>query len=291
MATVAQSPPGAAFDTFMREVAPAAGIRRPWSPADGPMPAVFLSHGAPPLFDDAQWIAQLFAWAQKWPLPTGIVIVSAHWEAAPPAISATAAHTPLVYDFGGFAPRYYAMTYPTPDASALAAQVQALMPDGQSLYQHPARGLDHGAWVPLKVMFPAANIPVIQLSLPHDSTAELLALGSRLQPLREAGVLVIGSGFTTHGLPYLTREMFVDNQPAGWSKDFDAWAAAALADGDIDTLANFRTAPGMPYAHPTYEHFTPMFIALGAAQEAGNQISTAIDSFAMGLAKRSFEVR
>ena len=289
MATVSPQAPGAAFDKFLRDVAPAARQRSQWTPAFGPMPAVFLSHGAPPLFDDAEWIAELFAWAQSWPQPTGIVIISAHWEAAPPALSATGARTPLVYDFGGFAQRYYTMTYPTPDAGALAAQVRATMPDGESIHQHPSRGLDHGAWVPLKVMFPAANIPVVQLSLPHDSPTRLLDLGSRLRPLRDEGVLVIGSGFTTHGLPYLTRDMFVHNQPASWSRDFDAWAASALAHHDLDALANFRSAPGMPYAHPTVEHFTPMFITLGAADPA-DRITTAIDGFAMGLAKRSFEV-
>lgn len=290
MATTPRSTPGAAFDSFLRELAPAAHQRRPWTPEAGPMPAVFLSHGAPPLFDDAEWMSELFTWAQSWPQPTGIVIISAHWEAAPPALSATAAQTPLVYDFGGFAPRYYSMTYPTPDASQLTADVRAVMPDGTSLHQHSARGLDHGAWVPLKVMFPDADVPVVQLSLPSDAPAQLLTLGARLRPLRESGVLVIGSGFATHGLPFLTREMFVDNRPAQWSRDFDAWTASALAAGDLDTLVNFRTAPGMPYAHPTVEHFTPMFVALGAASSSAAPLTTAITGFAMGLAKRSFEV-
>ena len=165
-----------------------------WTPADGPMPALYLGHGAPPLLDDAVWTAQLRFWAGELPRPRAILIVSAHWESAPLALSATPAATPLIYDFGGFAPKYYNMTYPTPDASALASLVASVLPAGENLHQHRSRGLDHGAWVPLKVMYPDADIPVLQLSLPTSDPARLLELGRRLQPLREQGVLIIGSG-------------------------------------------------------------------------------------------------
>ena len=125
------------------------------------------------------------------------------------------------------------------------------------MHQHASRGLDHGAWVPLKIMYPAGDIPVLQMSLPTDDPYRLIELGRRLRPLRDEGVLVIGSGFLTHGLPFL-REFRIDAPAPGWSTDFDAWAAEALARGDIDELASYRTkAPGMPYAHPTVEHFTP----------------------------------
>ena len=107
---------------------------------------------------------QLFAWSGAMPKPTGILIVSAHWERAPLSLSSTAAATPLVYDFGGFDRRFYEMTYPSPDASALGRQVAALMPDTTPLHEHRSRGLDHGAWVPLKVMYPNADVPVVQLS-------------------------------------------------------------------------------------------------------------------------------
>ena len=112
--------PAAAFDEFLVSAAPADRGRPTWTPDDGPMPALYLSHGAPPLFDDPHWIGQLFAWSQALPKPTAVLIVSAHWESAPLALSAPEAGTPLVYDFGGFARRYYEMTYATPDASAEA---------------------------------------------------------------------------------------------------------------------------------------------------------------------------
>jgi 4,5-DOPA dioxygenase extradiol len=199
--------PAAAFDTFLIQDAPASRDQRSWTPADGPMPALYLGHGAPPLFDDALWISQLFGWSRALPKPTAILIVSAHWESAPLSLSATAANTPLVYDFGGFDPRYYTMTYRTPDASTLATRVRAAMPDTEPVHQHTSRGLDHGAWVPLKIMYPYADVPVLQMSLPTQDPTRLLDIGRRLHDLRAEGVLIIGSGYMTHGLPYLTTDM------------------------------------------------------------------------------------
>jgi len=216
-------------------------------------------------------------------------MVSAHWESAPVSLSATAAATPLVYDFGGFAPRYYDMRYPTPDASGLARTITALMPDDQPVHQHASRGLDHGAWVPLKVMYPLADVPVLQMSLPTHDPERLMGIGQRLRPLREQGVLVIGSGFMTHGLPFLSPEMLLGGHVPGWSAEFDAWAAEAAARWDLDTLADYRSAPGMPYAHPSPEHFSPIFVALGAGAE-GACLSTSIDGYMWGLSKRSFQL-
>jgi 4,5-DOPA dioxygenase extradiol len=282
---------GAAFDQFLRDQAPASVGQRTWTPEDGVMPALYISHGAPPVFDDAGWMSQMFAWSQSLPKPTAILIVSAHWEAAPLTLSVADAGTPLVYDFGGFDQRYYEMTYATPDASALAARVTALMPDNEPVRQHRRRGLDHGAWVPLKVMYPYADVPVLQLSMPTHDPERLLELGRRLRPLRDQGVLIVGSGFMTHGLPYLTREAFLDNVVPSWSADFDHWAADALARGDVDTLADYRSkAPGLPYAHPTVEHYTPLFVTLGAAESPEKPVHTAIEGYAFGLSKRSFQV-
>ena len=253
-----------------------------------PMPALFLGHGAPPLLDDALWCGQLAALAADLPRPTAILIVSAHWESAP--VTLTASGAPLVYDFGGFAARYYRMTYETPDASALARRVAALLPATEPVHQHTSRGLDHGAWVPLKVMYPDADIPVLQMSLPTHDPATLMRLGERLRPLRDEGVLVVGSGFLTHGLPFLTD--FRSDAPApGWSQDFDLWAADALARGDVDLLADYRNkAPGLPYAHPTVEHYTPLFVTLGAASSPGEPGAQVIDGYWMGLSKRSLQV-
>jgi 4,5-DOPA dioxygenase extradiol len=282
--------PAGAYDRFLVDALPRARSQRVWTPADGPLPALYLSHGAPPLFDDGPWLRELFEWAQSLPKPKSVLIVSAHWEAAPLCLSAPAAHTPLVYDFGGFHPRYYTMTYDTPDATALAHRVAGTMPDGESLYQHPSRGLDHGAWVPLMAMYPLGDIPVLQLSMPTHDPVRLLELGARLGPLREEGVLVIGSGFMTHGLPFITREMLTQGEVPGWSSDFDAWVADALARGDVDELAAFRTrAPGMPYAHPTVDHYIPLFVTLGAAPSADRTVRTTVDGFMMGFSKRSFQ--
>jgi len=283
--------PAGAFDEFLVDAAPASAAQRVWTPEDGTLPAMFLSHGAPPLFDDGQWMRELFAWAQSLPKPKAILIVSAHWESAPLSLSSTAADTTPVYDFGGFAQRYYEMRYDTPDASELARRVLAVLPDTETVHEHQERGLDHGAWVPLKVMYPGGDIPVLQMSLPTEDPARLVELGSRLRALREEGVLVMGSGFMTHGLPFITRESIAANVMPAWSADFDAWAADALARGDVDELSAYRSkAPGMPYAHPSVEHFVPLFLTLGAATNPGEPVQTTIADQMMGLSTRSFQV-
>jgi len=205
--------------------------------------------------------------------------------------SSPAAGTPLVYDFGGFHPRYYQMTYRTPDASALARRVSGALSGGEPVHEHPHRGLDHGAWVPLMVMYPLGDVPVLQLSLPTQDPGRLLDIGRRLRPLREEGILVVGSGFMTHGLPFMTREMLTGQVVPSWSADFDAWAADALSRGDVDTLAAYASkAPGMPYAHPTVDHYIPLFITLGAANREGQPADTVIEGYMAGLSRRSFQV-
>jgi 4,5-DOPA dioxygenase extradiol len=252
------------------------------------MPSLYIGHGAPPLLDDPLWSSQLASWARDLPRPKAILIVSAHWESAP--VSLTASGAPLVYDFGGFDPKYFRMTYETPDASELARTVASLMPATEPVHQHTSRGLDHGAWVPLKIMYPDADIPVLQMSLPTHDPGRLMELGRRLQPLRDEGVLIMGSGFLTHGLPFL-RDFRIDAAAPGWSKEFDHWAGEALARGDVDALANYRElAPGLPYAHPTVEHYTPLFVTLGAATDASIPGEQRIDGFWMGLSKRSLQV-
>jgi 4,5-DOPA dioxygenase extradiol len=259
-----------------------------WTPEDGPLPALYLSHGAPMLFEMTEWMTKLHSWARALPKPRAVLIVSAHWESAPLSINSSQP-AELVYDFGGFDPMYYQMRYDTPAATDLAARVAKLMPDTEPLHEHRSRGLDHGAWVPLKIMYPNADLPVLQLSMPTHDPARLLALGRRLRTLREEGVLVIGSGYLTHGLPFL--DWSNPDQVPGWSSDFDAWALDALGRGDLDQLAAFRdSAPGMPYAHPTVEHFTPLFITLGAAADPTAPPTTTIDGYTMGLSRRSLQV-
>jgi 4,5-DOPA dioxygenase extradiol len=253
----------------------------------GRMPAIYLGHGAPPLVDDPLWVVQLEAWARALPSPRAILMVSAHWESAPLTIGATQDGVPLVYDFGGFAERYYRARYPCPGAPGLAAQVRGLLAGKEPVADLPGRGLDHGAYVPLSVMYPGADIPVLQLSMPSLDPGRLLRIGRALGPLRDEGILIIGSGFLTHGLPFLEDFRF-DAPPPGWSAEFDHWAAEALDSGDIDALVNFRSAPAARYAHPTTEHFAPLFVTLGAAD--GPVPVTTITGYWLGLAKRSIQV-
>lgn len=277
------------FSEHLRRAAAAerASAHPLWTPEDGPLPSLYISHGAPMLFEMTDWMTELHTWARALPRPKAILIVSAHWESAPLSISSSQP-SELVYDFGGFHPMYFQMRYDTPAATDLAQHVAKLMPDTEPVHEHRSRGLDHGAWVPLKIMYPEADIPVLQLSMPTHDPDRLLDLGRRLRSLRESGVLVIGSGYMTHGLPYLDWS-HPDQVPA-WSSDFDDWAAEALANGDVDQLSDFRArAPGMPYAHPTVEHFTPLFVTLGAASDPTAAPTTAIDGYAVGLAKRSFQ--
>jgi 4,5-DOPA dioxygenase extradiol len=285
----ATAAPGAAFDAFVGSARATASGRRPWTPEDGPLPAIYLSHGAPPLYDDGDWMRELFAWAQRMPQPRAIVIISAHWESAPLTISSPAAGAPLVYDFGGFAERYYRMTYATPDATALADRVATMLAGGEPVHRSE-RGLDHGAWVPLSVMYPNADVPVLQVSMPDEDPGRLMRMGARLRELRSEGVLVVGSGFMTHGLPFLTRDMLRGEAVPGWTDDFDAWVADALSRGDVEELRRFRSAPGMPYAHPSAEHYVPLFVTLGAATDPEVGVTTEIDGMMWGLSRRSFSL-
>ena len=253
------------------------------------MPALYIGHGAPLLLDDPVWSSQMKQITGNFDKPKAILIVSAHWESAPISISSAESGTPLVYDFGGFDPKYYQMTYETPDATALATRIAAMMPKNEPVHQS-RRGLDHGAWVPLKIMFPKADIPVLQMSMPTSDPGKLIEIGRRLAPLRDEGVLIIGSGFMTHGLPFL-RDWSINAKAPGWSQEFDTWAAERLEKGDIDALAAYRDlAPAVQYAHPTVEHFTPLFVTLGASTQLEAAPQTLIEGFWMGLSKRSLLV-
>jgi 4,5-DOPA dioxygenase extradiol len=253
--------------------------------ASGRMPVLYLSHGAPPLADDPLWPGQLAAWSAGLPRPKAILMVSAHWEEAPLALGATES-VPLVYDFWGFPRHYYEVTYAAPGAPALAASVRALLQrPGSPVQDIPDRGLDHGAYVPLVEMYPDADIPVLQISMPTLDPQKLMEVGRRLAPLRDEGVLIVGSGFFTHNLAALRHE----GVPA-WSAEFDDWGSRALADGDVDALLDFEhKSPAGRLAHPRTEHFAPLFVSLGASEGGEGARRSVIDGFWMGLAKRSVQ--
>jgi 4,5-DOPA dioxygenase extradiol len=250
-------------------------------------PVLFLAHGAPPLLDDELWMRQLAAWAQALPRPRSILMLSAHWEAAPATLSATRT-VPLVYDFTGFDEKYYRMQYRSPGAPELAARIRVLLAEQRIACADSERGLDHGAWVPLVPMYPRADVPVLQLSLPTLEPKPLFDLGRALAPLREEGVLIVGSGFLTHNLRALDRSA----RPVtpSWAVEFDAWTAEALRKRDVDTLLDYRArAPSVRQALPTHEHFVPLFVTLGASAE-GETPSFVIEGWNLGsLSKRSLQ--
>lgn len=251
------------------------------------LPAIYLGHGAPPLLDDPVWPGELRAWSARLPRPAAILMVSAHWEDAPVAVSSVRPGTPLVYDFAGFPERYYRLRYDAPVAPDLARRVAALLSDVTTVVQTD-RGLDHGAYVPLLEMYPDADVPVLQLSMPTLDPEWLLDLGRRLAPLRDEGVLVLGSGFLTHGLPYIDWSR-PDGPAPGWSREFDRWADEAVHAGDLDALVDFEhRAPAVRYAHPRSEHLAPLFVAAGAADGLAGGATTEIEGYWLGLAKRSY---
>jgi len=251
------------------------------------MPVIFAAHGAPVLLDDAVWMAELASWASAMPKPRSILMISAHWERRPTTLGATRTE-PLVYDFYGFPEKYYETQYPAPGAPTLATRVRDLLRQGGMAFaEDPARGLDHGAYVPLVAMYPRADVPVLQVSMPRLDPQDLFDLGRALAPLRGEGVLIFGSGFLTHNMKYAFRPGI----PA-WAKDFDGWAADALSRFDVDALLDFRArAPGAGTALPTWEHYAPVLVAAGAAADGRPKTTFPITGFWMdgAFTKRSVQ--
>jgi 4,5-DOPA dioxygenase extradiol len=251
------------------------------------MPVIFAAHGAPVLLDDDHWVAELAAWSAAMAKPAGILMVSAHWEQRPATLAATRT-VPLVYDFYGFPAKYYQTTYPAPGAPALAGRVRDLLDQRHIAWSDdPDRGLDHGAYVPLVAMYPEADVPVLQVSMPALDPQELVALGRALAPLRDEGVLVFGSGFLTHNMRYAFRPGI-----PSWAREFDAWAADALRRFDVDALENFRDrAPAPHLALPTWEHYAPLLVSAGAAGDATPDVTFPILGFWMegAFTKRSVQ--
>lgn len=235
------------------------------------LPALFISHGAPLFAVEAgetgpaltRWGSALRRQANV----RGIVIMSPHWMARSPAVMSNPAPATW-HDFGGFPEALYALHYPAPGSPALAREVMDLLAaGGMPAVEDAGRPLDHGAWVPLMHLFPQADIPVVQVALPaRASPAAVLAMGQALRSLRERGVLVIGSGSMTHNL----SEFFGgERQPEPYVGEFSRWVEAALQRGDCEALLHYRSlAPHAARAHPSDDHFLPLFFALGAADEA-----------------------
>jgi 4,5-DOPA dioxygenase extradiol len=235
-------------------------------------PAIFVSHGAPTLpLDDVAARGFLSGLGARidaaYGRPSAILVASAHWETAAPELSAPVENA-TIHDFRGFPPALYDMRYPAPPAPDVAAAGMSLLrAAGLRAAIDLERGLDHGAWVPLMLMYPGAEIPVAQVSVQTAlGPAHHLKLGEALAGLREEGVLVLGSGAYTHNLMELRglRAQGVDAEP-DWVRGFADWADAALAEGRTeDLLAYRRLAPHGARNHPTEEHLLPLFVAMGA---------------------------
>jgi 4,5-DOPA dioxygenase extradiol len=247
------------------------------------LPSVFLSHGSPMLaIEDSPAGRFLDGLGAQLPRPRAVVVVSAHFMAEATAIGA-AAHPETVHDFGGFPAALYRIAYPAPGAPELAAEIASrLETAGLTPSLRPQHGLDHGVWVPLRRMYPDADLPVVPLSVsPHRDAAWHHALGRALAPLRAQGVLVIGSGGFVHNLGDLDWR-HRDAPLAPWSRDFRDWMSDRIAAGDTGALLDWaRQAPNARHAHPTTEHLMPLFVAMGA----GGETPTARhlhDSFELG---------
>ncbi len=248
-----------------------------------PMPALFISHGSPMLPLEPERPAHQFlrAAAQHWPRPEAILVISAHWETAEPRIGATA-QPATIHDFHGFPPALYQMRYPAPGAPDVAAKVKALLEArGFTAALDADRGLDHGAWSPLSLIYPAADLPVLQLSLqPRRDPAYHRELGRALRPLRNEGVLILATGSLTHNL----RELSWDDSGSvtDWAKAFAEWMAEKLQARDDAALLDYRRqAPHAARNHPTDEHLLPLYVALGAATQ-GKAAQRLHASFALG---------
>jgi 4,5-DOPA dioxygenase extradiol len=252
-------------------------------------PSLFVAHGSPLLLDDAAWVEQLRTWAAALPRPQAVLMISAHWQQAPVTLGATRTR-PLIYDFYGFPERYYDVKYAAPGAPALARRVHALLDPAGPVADDPDHGLDHGAYIPLIAMYPDASVPVLEMSIPTLDPGPLIELGRRLAPLRDEGVLIVGSGFLTHNLRAISFAEPPSPAPS-WASEFDAWSREMLEKRDVDALLHYRErAPGVRQSLPTHEHFVPVAVALGASIDGAEPVSFPITGFAYGsMTKRSVQ--
>ena len=235
----------------------------------GLLPSVFVSHGAPTLAieenDTTEFLRGLGRGLGR---PRAVLCVSAHWNTGTPVVSA-AASPETIHDFGGFPAELYEIRYKAPGAPALAARVAALLGGaGLACEVSQERGLDHGAWVPLRLLYPAADVPVAQLSIqPRRDPSYHFRLGRALAPLRAEGVLVLATGSVTHNLAKLGAGAFAPE----WAREFEGWLFRKVSAGDTEELLEYRRlAPHARTAHPTDEHLLPLFVAMGAGADAGS---------------------
>lgn len=255
-------------------------------------PAVFISHGSPELpLQSGSVVDFLKQLGTQLGQPKAILCISAHWGTRRPAVNGTLA-PPTIHDFSGFSPKLYRLQYPAPADPELGDQVVDLLNSaGIESEVNPERGLDHGAWNPLMLMYPAANIPVIQLSIqPRLGTLHHLVVGQALEPLRDQGILVLASGGATHNLREFGGYAY-NAAPPHWVSQFDEWLKDAVTMGKVEQLLNYRDlAPHAVRNHPTEEHLLPLFMAMGAGGVTkGTQLHSSFTYGVFSMAAYAFE--
>ena len=255
-------------------------------------PAIFVSHGSPMHALHAGPAGE--AWAalgRRAGKPRAILIASAHWETERPMLTG-AARPQTIHDFYNFPEPLYRLRYPAPGAPQLAQHARDLLiENGFPADVDTARGLDHGAWVPLRYLYPEADVPVTQLSIqPQLSPLHHYRVGEALRPLRDDNILVIGSGHLTHNLRDWARGQ---GAPAPYAREFQAWVFQRITGGKIDELVDYRSlATHGVRAHPTDEHFLPLFVALGAAgEDDAERVYDAIDAGVLAMDAYYFGAR
>lgn len=255
-------------------------------------PAAFFSHGSPMVaLDSDAYPRALRAFGQSVSTARALVVVSAHWETHGGVRVTGSAAPPLIYDFGGFPEPLYQLQYPSPGAPALAEDIALRLTDaGLPTVADGSRGLDHGTWVPLRLALPEAKVPVVQVSMPRGASAEVLVrMGEALRPLRAEGVVLVGSGGVTHNLRRFSWEKQAPVEP--WAAAFDAWVAERVASRHVSGLLAWEQAPYARVAHPSAEHFLPLFFVLGAALPE-DRLTPVFEGFHHGtLSMRSFALR
>ena len=256
-------------------------------------PALFVPHGAPTFaLRPGAAGAAIAAAARGLPQPRAIIIVSAHWDTAVPTVG-FADQPATIHDFGGFPDALYAMRYPATGCREAAREVvAAIKAAGLAVQEDAGRGLDHGAWVPLQMMFPDADVPVIPLSIQsHAGPAAAYRLGQALAPLAARGFLVIASGNITHSLRDYQLASRNGGQTPAYVREFSDWIASHLVARDIPALLDYRRqAPGAQAAHPSDEHLLPLYVALGAGGDnaRAERIHAGIDDYVIAMDAYAF---
>ena len=258
---------------------------------DDLLPSVFLSHGAPDiLLSESPAIDAMENLARRFPEPRAIVVVSAHWTDDPVGVT-TGGRLSTIHDFGGFPQALYEMEYPAVGNEELSADIVRRLDEmGFEYRMAERRGLDHGAWIPLKIMYPVAQVPVVQVSLPTGSFDELVRLGAALRPLREKGVLVMGSGGSVHNLRALRHSGPAD----GWVIQFEQWLLEAVEGNRFERLITPSGFPAMfSRAHPSLEHYAPLVVAWAAGDpdQPGRRIHHGFTYGNLGMSCFEFGIR